>query len=130
MRLYTVHLGRRRPDSEPDLVLIKEGFCWPALFLTAFWALWHRMWLVAIALFVINGILSGLVHALGLNAASSGVLSAGFAVIVGFVANDLRRWFLERRGFLFSEVVSGADQDAAARNYLDDLPSLAREQGA
>ena len=129
MRLYTVHIGRHRLDGEPDLVLIKEGFCWPALFFTAFWALWHRMWLVAIALFVINGILSGLAHALGLDAASSGVLSAGFAVIVGFVATDLRRWFLERRGFLFSEVVSGADQDTAARNYLVDLTGLSREQG-
>jgi hypothetical protein len=127
MRLYTVHLGRHRLDAEPDLVLIKEGFCWPALFFTAFWALWHRMWLVAVALFVVNGVLSGLAHVLGLDPVSAAAVSAGFAAIVGFVANDLRRWSLERRGFIFSEVVSGADRDTAARNYLVGLP---KEQGA
>ena len=47
MRVYTVHFrpGSLTPDR--DTTLVKEGICWPAFLFTFFWALWHRLWLVA-----------------------------------------------------------------------------------
>ena len=55
MRLYTVH---QNPDplSGNDLVFVKEGFCWPAFFFPMLWPLWHRLWLVALMVLVITGV--------------------------------------------------------------------------
>ena len=65
MRLYPLHLpaikpGRVLPDGcrlhhqMADMVPIKEGFCWPALFFSLFWSIWHRLWLVALGLIATN----------------------------------------------------------------------------
>ena len=34
MRLYSVHLRRHGLDPDRDIVLVKEGFSWPAFFIT------------------------------------------------------------------------------------------------
>ncbi len=127
MRLYTVHLRRRRPDAESDLVLIKEGFCWPAFFLVPLWALWHRLWLIAVVLFATDLALGGAALLLPVDAVSQGAVTVGLAAIVGFVANDLRRRALKRRRFTLAAVVSAASREAAERRFLDGEPELAAE---
>ncbi len=127
MRLYTVHLRRRGPDAESDLVLIKEGFCWPAFFLVPLWALWHRLWLVAVVLFAADLALGGAALLLRVDAVSQGAVTVGFAAVVGFVANDLRRRALKRRRFTLAAVVSAAGREAAERRFLDGEPELAAE---
>ncbi len=127
MRLYTVHVRRHGPDAKSDLVLIKEGFCWPACFLLPLWALWHRLWLVALVLLVAEVALSGAALLLRLDGLSQAAVSVGFAVIVGFVANDLRRRALERRRFTFAAVVSAGGVEDAERRFLDGEPELAAE---
>ncbi len=126
MRLYTVHVRRHGPDADSDLVLIKEGFCWPAFFLGPLWALWHRLWLAALVLLVADLGLSGTALLLRLDGLSQGAVSVGFAAIVGFVANDFRRRRLERRHFTLA-VVSAAGREAAERRFLDGEPELAAE---
>jgi hypothetical protein len=127
MRLYTVHVRRHGPDADSDLVLIKEGFCWPAFFLLPLWALWHRLWLAALVLLVADLAVSGAALLLRLDVFSHGAVSVGFAAIVGFVANDLRRRRLERRHFALAAVVSGAGREAAEWRFLDGEPELAAE---
>ncbi len=127
MRLYTVHVRRHGPDADSDLVLIKEGFCWPAFFLWPLWALWHRLWLAALVLLVANLALSGVGMLLRLDGLSQGEVSVGFAVIVGFVANDLRRRGLARRHFTLAAVVAAAGREAAEWRFLDGEPKLAAE---
>ncbi len=127
MRLYTVHVRRHWPDADRDLVLIKEGFCWPAFFLGPLWALWHRLWLAALVLLVADVALSGAALLLRLDGLSQGMVSVGFAAIVGFVANDLRRRALERRRFTFAAVVSAGGLEDAERRFLDGEPELAAE---
>ncbi len=127
MRLYTVHLRRHGPDSDSDLVLIKEGFCWAAFFLGPLWVLWHRLWLAALVLLVAGVALGGTALVLRLDGLSQGAVSVGFAAIVGFVANDLRRRRLERRHFTLAAVVSAAGREAAERRFLDGEPELAAE---
>ncbi len=127
MRLYTVHVRRHDPDADSDLVLIKEGFCWPAFFLGPLWALWHRLWLAALVLLVADLGLGGVGMLLRLDGLSQGAVAVGFAAIVGFVANDLRRRRLERRRFTFAAVISAAGREAAEWRFLDGKPELAAE---
>ncbi len=127
MRHYTVHLRRHGPDADSDLVLIKEGFCWPAFFLGPLWALWHRLWLAALVLLVADLGLSGTALLLRLDGLSQGAVAVGFVAIVGFVANDLRRRRLERRHYALAAVVSAAGREAAEWRFLDGEPALAAE---
>lgn len=126
MQIWTVYLPPDAHDAvgaAENMVLIKEGFCWPALIFGPFWAIWHRFWLVLLALVVV--IVS--IEAVGLFAGdtASAMLSTLAWIGFAFVANDARRWTLERRGWRFARVVAGGRQADAERNYLEfmnDLP--------
>ena len=108
-------------------MLVKEGFCWPALLFLVLWALWCRLWWVAFGLLVIEVALSGAVALLGLDPLSEGAISVGFAAIVGFVANDLKRWTLRRQGFVEVAGVIADGRVAAERRFYDQNPQLAAE---
>ncbi len=127
MRIYTVHL-RRPADAlsieDRDLVLIKEGFCWPAFFLSLLWALRHRLWWGVLGLIAINVIGAVVVFGAGLGPAGEGLISLGIAVIIGQTANDLRRWTLGRSGFGALGVVIAESRLAAERRFLEGNPGL------
>jgi hypothetical protein len=119
MRLYTVHLRRHGLDPDRDVVLVKEGFCWPSLLFGPLWALWHGLWLVAAGLAAIELVVAAVSTGLALEPFAKTVVAAAVSVGVGFVANDLRRWTLARRNFELVSVVSGDTVDSAVRRFLD-----------
>jgi len=120
MRIYTVHY---RPAADgPDLVLVKEGFCWPAFFLSVLWALWHRLWVVALWLLAVSAVVGAVGAVADLNPVADSVLSLGAAAGVGCVANDLRRWTLRRRGYSDEGVVLGGGEETALRRFLARAP--------
>ena len=122
MRLYSVHF--RSEFGGPDFALIKEGFCWPAFFLSIMWALWHRMWLVAAGLFVLSAIVGSAGVALGLDPLGETAVSLAMALMMGYFANDIRRWALDRRGYSHEGVVLGDNEDGALERYLANSPVM------
>ena len=127
MRHYTVHLRRHGLDPDRDLVFVKEGFSWPAFLFSMLWALWHRLWLVA-GVFLVVQLALGLVLAIWApDPVSAGAVSTGAALILAYAANDLRRWTLERRGFVDTAVVTAEGRDGAERRFLDGEPMLAAD---
>lgn len=122
MRIYTVHY---RPEAGGgDIVPVKEGFCWPALLFGPLWALWRRLWVVALGLVALIALLGAAGAVLDLDVVTAAALSLGAAVAIGGTANDLRRWTLERRGFSEEGVVMGFGEDSALRRFLDNTPLL------
>jgi hypothetical protein len=107
MTIYTVlspPAGSAGPD--PDrFVFVKEGFCWPALYITAIWLLWRRMWLVLVVYLVAAAAVLAFAAQLAPPIAWLIVLLFGF--LVALEANNLRRWTLERRGYRLVGVASG-----------------------
>ncbi len=125
MRLYTVH---RRPliaDPDADIVFVKEGFNWYAFLFTLVWALWNRMWWVALGLVGVQAALNVAIWLTGLNEFGQTVISLGVAILFGTLANDLYRWTLERKGFDVSSVVVGPNADEAMVRFFDHNPDLA-----
>ena len=118
MRCFTVHRRDTGLFTEPETVLVKEGFNWPAFFLTFLWALWQRMWLTAaliLAAQLAGGVLSAWLH---LADVAELALSLGIMLIVGFSANDWRRRSLARRRYEESGIVCGRDRDEAELRLL------------
>ena len=44
--IYTAHVRGRGREPTSDVVLVKDGFSWPAFFFSLIWALWHRLWVL------------------------------------------------------------------------------------
>lgn len=127
MRVYTVHMRRPALDPLRDVHLVKEGFSWPAFLFSFFWALACRLWLVAVGLLAAELLISGALILSGADAVTQTAVSLGFALIVGLVGNDLKRFTLFRRGYLEVGVVTGSDIDMAERRFWDQRPNLAAD---
>jgi hypothetical protein len=125
MRLYTVHFRPYGLNPEQNLVLIKEGFSWLGFIFSGFWALAHGMWVAAAGMFVGSGVLMGILVLTEPAPITELALSLGYAVLIGFIANDLRRWTLERQDYDLVGVVSGDGIDEAERRFLDNEPEKA-----
>lgn len=119
MRLYSVFLRNHGRDTERDLVLVKEGFSWPACIFTFIWALATRMWWPAIALFTVVILVGIGVEALGATEDVQGLMTISLAVAIGFLGNDIRRWHLDRDGFTEAGVVSGKNKEHALQRFLE-----------
>lgn len=125
MRLYTVHLGPATPQGR-DVALIKEGFCWPALFFTVFWALLKGLWRTALIIFALQLGLSGATFLLGLSPEAETVLSLTLLFLIGAFANDLQRFELARRHYEEIGVVAGRGLNAAALRAFERMPQLSQ----
>ena len=119
MRVYTVHVRTPAERLDRDIHLVKEGFSWPAFFFSAVWARWVRLWLVAVVLIALDILWTFGGAWLGLPLLSTTAVSLALATVVGFIANDLRRTTLFRRGYIEVGVVAGRDRDSALQRFLD-----------
>ncbi len=116
MRLYTVHTRPWTADGDP--LLVKEGFCWPAAAFTALWALWHGMWLEALAILGVQATLGVGLAFMGIDAVSNLAIHLGFQALLGVIGNDIQRQALRRRGLVEEAVVAGERRSAAELRYL------------
>ncbi len=130
MRMYTAYVRHGGLDPDRDVVLVKEGFSWPAFVFGPLWALTRRLWLAA-AVFALILVGSEMVmRAFVRDEIAMTILTLILSATFGWVGNDLRRRKLERRGFAFRGVVAGGDIDAALARFLDSTPGLARDLAA
>jgi len=117
MRVYTVHENSDY-DDERRVVLVKEGFCWPALFVTIIWTIYRRVWL-GLGVYLVGLIAVGALELWLMPQASGfGLLDIAYALVVGAVANDFRRGSLKRRGYREVAVVIGETLDDAERRWF------------
>jgi Protein of unknown function (DUF2628) len=117
MRVYTVHENPAY-DDERRVVLVKEGFCWPALFFTIVWAVYRRVWL-GLGLYLLGLVAVSLLEmALLPDAGAVSVFDILYALLVGAVANDVRRASLKGRGYREAGVVIGETLDDAEHHWF------------
>ena len=129
MRIYTVHespFWALAEEAVPgaDVVLIAEGFCWPAALFTVLWAAWHRLWLVALAILGAGAALDAASALVPIGDAARTVLGLAVLLFIGFEANDWRRWTLERRGWRTVGIVAGHSRSEAEHRFFT-LPGRA-----
>ena len=125
MRVYTVHT-----DLARDFVLVKEGFSWPAFFFTFVWAFAGKLWLWGAVFLGVAVLFNGFAAFFGLTAPVVVCVSIGLHAVIGFVANDLRRRTLHRRGYTEICVVTGANLVAAETRFLEGAGQMGWEYRA
>lgn len=130
MHVYSAHIRRGGLDPDRDIVLVKEGFCWPAAMFPPFWAIWLGMWASALALTAVFAVVVAVIGYFSLGGTAPLWLVGGFAVMAGLLGNDLRRAHLTRRGFSVEDVVIAANMAEAEHRFFDRHPVLASEVAA
>ena len=119
MRVYTVHEppGELTPEARAErTAFVKEGFCWPALFIAPIWLLYHRMAWGFLGYLVLSLLIGALVARLPAGVGS--LLGLLFAVWFALEANSLRRWSLARAGWRMVGVAAGRTRDEAERAFF------------
>lgn len=121
MPIFTVHQPAESsgdPDREAErIVFIREGFCWPALYLTFVWALSKRLWLIAFGFIAVVVLAEALVQASGIPA--SGLAAILTAFLFALEANNLWRWTLSRRGWTTVGIAAGTSRDDCETRFFD-----------
>ena len=117
MRIYTVHELSGAPLDGAGIVLVKEGFSFPAFAFSWAWLLWHRLWIAA-ALWIALLIAVSLVAQNLFGAQGAAVCSLALQLMLGFEANDIRRWTLARRGYHMAGLAGGGNLEEAERAFF------------
>jgi hypothetical protein len=126
MSIYTV-LGPppEAGDVAADplsLVFVKEGFCWPALFIPEIWLIFRRMWLL-LAVDIVVIIAASLTN--GPLGAAAVLILVLARLLFALEANGLRRWTFYRHGYRLIGVVEGHRlQEAELRFFLEWAPDM------
>lgn len=107
--------GSAGPDPV-EFVFVKEGFCWPAFYLTIPWLVARRLWLGLV--FYVLAMVAVLALAALLPVPVAWVVLGLFALLIALEANNLRRWSLERRGYRFLGVASGNGRSEAELRFF------------
>ncbi len=108
MRFYTVHLRKSVPE---EAVLVRDGFCWPALLFGPFWMAYRRMWRELLVLIVVYAGIG--VFGAAVSSQLAGWLNLLVALLLGFEGNALARRALARRGYEETAVIAAAGRDEA-----------------
>jgi hypothetical protein len=114
VRFYTAHI---RSGAAP--VLVREGFSWGALCFGPLWLAAHRVWVPAVlslAAFVLIVVLT--------DGGLAAALLIAMVVLIGLSGHDLRRWSLDHRGYVLSQVVTARDELDAMVRLLERRPDV------
>lgn len=119
LKLYTVHLKAWSDAPDRDAVFVREGFCWPAFFFSFVWALWHRMWFVALALLALLLGLAAISEVLDIDDGLFEAVGLAASVWIGFEANEWRRAALRRKGYAEAGVVAAPELETAEHRFFE-----------
>jgi hypothetical protein len=123
MLTFTVHEPPDPPADRIDraerLVFIKDGFSWAAAVFGPLWMLVHRLWWALLGLLLITGGLQLIGKFTAADQRWLGLAAFAVNVLVGFEADTLRRWALERRGWQMLGSVSGRNYAECERRFFE-----------
>lgn len=123
MPVFTVHqpagLTGRGERAADQVVFVKDGFGWPALFVPVLWLVYHGMWLILIGYVLIATGLEAAGWMLGNGSLVPFVLGAAFTLFFAFEANELRRWHLSRKGYQLVGVTVARNRTECERRFFE-----------
>ena len=118
-KIYTVHVKAGEPRALEAPIFVCEGFSFWAFMFGPVWAIYHRLWLVALVLFAVAALFGAASEKQWLDEPSLAVLQIAIGVIVGYHAHDWRRAKLAKRGYIMTDVVASDALLRAQQRFFD-----------
>lgn len=104
--------------SNGNIVLVKDGFCWPALFFTPFWLIFRGMWLILVFYIGISMIFWAVENAGYISPDVAFWAQFGLSVLFAFEANFLRKWTMQRGNYRHIGVSLGRNLQEAEVSFF------------
>ena len=120
---YTVHEQPNPPADREEraerLKFVREGFSLFAFLLPPLWMLSHRLWLVFFFYLLVVGAINGGLTLFEISEHWRYYAMMALSLLVGFEADVLERWTLDRRGWRMIATVSGANYEECERRFFE-----------
>lgn len=128
MQTYTVYEAPNpaadRVDRAEALVFVKDGFTWGAALFAGLWMLLYRLWWALLGYVLLLAALQLAGTVLKIDQQWIGLASLGLNILIGFEAEGLRRWALERRGWTNVGSATGKTLADCERRFFESwLPA-------
>ena len=121
MKLFNIYLKKSDNQTIEDLVVIKDGFSFPAFWFSIFWFLQHRMWKECLGLVLISSIFISVLHNKGwFGSFDTLIIVSGFLLIVGLNANYWYEQHLLAQQYQFVGCVFGENKDEAKLRFISN----------
>ncbi len=119
MTWWTAH--SRNAGGPDDVVFLREGFSWWALFVPLLWLAFKGMWIVLLLALAAQFLIWATAAALGFGEAMQVIASFAINLVLGFQGNDLLRWTYERRGYRELGLVEARDLEEAEYRFFTEI---------
>jgi hypothetical protein len=113
MNKYIIY---KHPTGQMEAV--KQGWSWPAFFLSPFWALYKKMWGLGFGVLILEFVIYGRLGSSSSAISFADVLSMIISIVFGMQGNLWRVSKLESRGFDYVETVVASSPDGAIAIHL------------
>ncbi len=127
MNLYTVHYRQEAENSltgmAEDVVLVKDGFNWLALFVPTVWFLAKKMWFVFSIYLLIQAAIMAVVFWADMPSEVLTIMKITGNIILGFEGNNIHRWSLNRQRYRERLTIAARDMIAAEHRFFSYITS-------
>ena len=120
MKLYNSYLKKSKTGLAEDLILVKNGFSYPAFFFTPLWIIHHKMWKELSALILIFLTFYFLNQKTLLNSTDIFSIYFSLALMVGVNANYWYSELLSSDNYQFMGCIFGKSSEAAKVKFIDN----------
>ena len=117
MKIYLVHISSKRNELKQLPIILRDGFSFPAFLFTAVWAVWHKLWTLAVIIVSIWIAGGGFLYYFGADDGVYLFVFSGFALMLGCIANDLLSKALCRHGVQLVGLVAAKNSESAFRRW-------------
>jgi hypothetical protein len=113
-------------NREPESVrFVKDGFSFAALVFPLIWMLFHRLWIYALAFFILQMALATAIELMGFGPAGTLALLA-LNLLVALESGEIRRSYMTARGWVLDAVVVADSIDMAEEIYFSSAEPAVR----
>ncbi len=120
---YTVHEQPNPPADREEraerLKFVREGFSLFAFVFPPLWMLANRLWLVLIGYLLVLGAMHGAITLFEIPDHWRYYVTMAMSLLIGFEADVLQRWSLDRRSWRMVATVSGSNYDECERRFFE-----------
>ena len=118
-KIYNVYLNPADNNPLESAIFIEDGFSFMAFLFNGLWAIYYRVWGLLAACLIIGTIIELVALRTGMGSEAMGILSVLFYIWVGFEACDWYGAALEKRGYVFYEIISATYSLEAKLRFFD-----------
>ncbi len=124
MNVFTVHEPPNPPadriERAEKLEFVRDGFTLLAAVIPPLWMALNRLWIALLAYLLAVAAVGIVLGAAGVNQSMISLIILAAHIVIGFEADSIKRWTLERRGWDEVGTVAGRNRAECERRFFDN----------